>query len=703
MRKNHRVGVEFGAVLNLLGDKLYSNSHVFIRENVQNAIDALRLMELDERPNDLKKVEVTYTKGTVVIEDWGIGMTEEDVANFYWNIGKSSKKTKDAQKLKVIGQFGIGAFANFGVCSKVELTSWRKGSNKNYSKVLKSDLEKNHTDYHINDVSTIDHYGTIVKATLVKNPSLKDVKAYLKKFVCYLDEEIFFNGEIISTKKLPSLPLHNATKLVHSSINKDELYKLDLTYYKENDEGEVFIDILGKTNDKYIKGWLSTNKGNLDIYHNSFLISSNFNISWHVNSIDFSGIIDTDMLSPNAAREGLDTDSEEVLSNMLLDISKNMLETLSNKSFIYSNVRVVSYISDGDSKKLKNHIEQVSAPVYGRKKPLRLKEIVDIHKNMESEVLIVDSQEIPLPLRSSGKGQDVVIVQLSGLETDHKRIVRTFLKKHCKARRINDYEIKTELLKDNEITPAIRDIMHSIDDILHKFWGIHDAEIVPCKIEGEKKIYLNDTNGLIKVYVNVKSELFNSLLGYLGNKNFTVYLQSLLITPFLGEVLQAYIPEEVDLAIARFIPKPHEVSIKEIKDVKIVASKEGGWEGPTERCIRIISKDFPTMEGTYIKLPDHIVNNFSIIFASAESYHLHWFGDTAIFIFEGKERQPLIIEAACRDVILNKKKLSGLMIVEKNVLLFKTGGFIYIPTPQLKALLPSESPRILEFSFRNLG
>src|SRR3954466_10281339 len=127
MKDEGIVGVEFGALLQLLGGKLYSTPHAFLRENVQNAVDAIRLLKIGGRTADLKThIEVRVEQRRIEVEDWGIGMSATDLKEYYLKIGRTSKDNSAAMECGVIGRFGIGAFANFGICERLEIHSWKK-------------------------------------------------------------------------------------------------------------------------------------------------------------------------------------------------------------------------------------------------------------------------------------------------------------------------------------------------------------------------------------------------------------------------------------------------------------------------------------------------------------------------------------------------------------------------------------------------
>ncbi|MBA7693888.1 hypothetical protein ES703_102484 [subsurface metagenome] len=54
-------------------------------------------------------------------------MTESDQRELFWRIGASGKNTPEAKRAGCIGTFGIGGFANFGVCERLVVTSKREG------------------------------------------------------------------------------------------------------------------------------------------------------------------------------------------------------------------------------------------------------------------------------------------------------------------------------------------------------------------------------------------------------------------------------------------------------------------------------------------------------------------------------------------------------------------------------------------------
>ncbi|AZQ10020.1 molecular chaperone HtpG [Shewanella khirikhana] len=136
-QETHGFQTEVKQLLHLMIHSLYSNKEIFLRELVSNAADAadkLRYLALTndalyEGDGELKvRVSADKDKGTVTIEDNGIGMTRDGVIEHLGTIAKSGTaeffknlsgdSAKDSQ---LIGQFGVGFYSAFIVAKRVEV------------------------------------------------------------------------------------------------------------------------------------------------------------------------------------------------------------------------------------------------------------------------------------------------------------------------------------------------------------------------------------------------------------------------------------------------------------------------------------------------------------------------------------------------------------------------------------------------------
>ncbi|MFI2426682.1 HSP90 family protein [Streptomyces sp. NPDC018955] len=119
--------VDLRGLVDLLSHHLYSSPRVYLRELLQNAVDALTARHALEpaAPADAFGVRL-YADGTVVcVEDDGVGLTEADVHTFLATIGRSSKRAERIaeQRGDFIGQFGIGLLSCFLVADEIHVLS----------------------------------------------------------------------------------------------------------------------------------------------------------------------------------------------------------------------------------------------------------------------------------------------------------------------------------------------------------------------------------------------------------------------------------------------------------------------------------------------------------------------------------------------------------------------------------------------------
>ncbi|MFT7642589.1 MAG: molecular chaperone HtpG [Pirellulaceae bacterium] len=123
MTNDFNFQVNLRGVIDLLSDHLYSGPQVYLRELMQNSVDAITARQNREAGHDgLIKMEVVASGDerppTIVVHDNGIGLTEDEVHQFLATIGQSSKRDGPASD-DFIGRFGIGLLSAFVVCDEI--------------------------------------------------------------------------------------------------------------------------------------------------------------------------------------------------------------------------------------------------------------------------------------------------------------------------------------------------------------------------------------------------------------------------------------------------------------------------------------------------------------------------------------------------------------------------------------------------------
>ncbi|MFJ3804027.1 HSP90 family protein [Streptomyces sp. NPDC090088] len=119
--------VDLRGLVDLLSHHLYSSPRVYLRELLQNAVDALTARHTLEPGAAADAFGIRlYADGSVVrVADDGVGLTEADVHTFLATIGRSSKRTENIaeQRADFIGQFGIGLLSCFLVADEIHVVS----------------------------------------------------------------------------------------------------------------------------------------------------------------------------------------------------------------------------------------------------------------------------------------------------------------------------------------------------------------------------------------------------------------------------------------------------------------------------------------------------------------------------------------------------------------------------------------------------
>lgn len=119
----HTFQVDLRGLVDLLSHHLYSSPKVYLRELLQNGVDAVTARRAED-PAAPAHVLLQTEPGGLRIEDSGIGLTEADVHSLLATIGRSSKRDGlESARTEFLGQFGIGLLACFVVADSIRVVS----------------------------------------------------------------------------------------------------------------------------------------------------------------------------------------------------------------------------------------------------------------------------------------------------------------------------------------------------------------------------------------------------------------------------------------------------------------------------------------------------------------------------------------------------------------------------------------------------
>ncbi len=124
MEDNFRFKVNLGGMIDILSEHLYSSPAVYIRELLQNGMDAIQARKMLDSSYDSGSIYIDIKeKESILFSDSGTGLTEAEIHQFLAIIGESSKRDLENGVLseEFIGRFGIGILSCFMVSDEIIL------------------------------------------------------------------------------------------------------------------------------------------------------------------------------------------------------------------------------------------------------------------------------------------------------------------------------------------------------------------------------------------------------------------------------------------------------------------------------------------------------------------------------------------------------------------------------------------------------
>lgn len=346
MKKNYVFKVNLAGMIDILSNHIYSNQHVFIREVLQNCVDAIMARKNFDRSWNEGKISISLIEDrdskTIVFEDNGIGLTEEEIHKFISILGESSKKDLTSGKVQedYIGHFGIGLLSCFMVSEEINLVTHSIKDTESYHWIGKPD-----GTYTIKNLGSGLDYGTTVYLRFKK-----DCENY------YDIDRIFslikYYGSVLP---IPIYLVNNGVE-VKVNVGKaiweiDEVDENDILAKGQEVFGEEFIDYIPlESKAGQVKGFayiiahkISPKvKKSHRIYLKNMLLTEEADKLLPEWAFFVRCIINTKSLSPTASREGFYED------DILLETQKELGKCI---------VNYLSRIATADTKKLSKIVE----------------------------------------------------------------------------------------------------------------------------------------------------------------------------------------------------------------------------------------------------------------------------------------------------------------------------------------------------------
>lgn len=507
MNNTTYVSMEFDAkqMIRLLGNDLYDSPLAMLRENVQNAYDAiLERKMLDTAFQPL--IQINISNEQVVIVDNGIGMNQEILANNYWKAGNSGKNNPQSIAAGVVGHFGIGALANFGVCTKLEIQTHRYGEEKTYfTEALRDTLNvKNSIPVTLVEGQNIP-YGTRVVATLDQPGSItvQGAISYLKQYIEYIEIPVIVNGQDFPRKRISFEKKITAQEVKDSQMS----YKLDIGY---RNQLSLLVDILVydiKFLNTPLNGYIYLNTHDKGIMG----LRNGFGLAGiHVaTSYEFGGVANLDNLVPTAGREAVSRDSANFVSQIIHSVESVWTSIISADSVCDNYRNFLQYLANHFNPMQASHIKIKYA---NEDKYVELGEITRQNASTYKYADGVDSTVL-----AKFKNSEDCVLTISD-NTYRKRIQRTYLQGVGVESIPNNIQVIKEYGK-NELTVDQFFILNEIKSIIEEDYYVKDFDVKFADIShflnvfvthdlatGRFCVYLSPNNSDVQRLISVRSE-----------------------------------------------------------------------------------------------------------------------------------------------------------------------------------------------------
>ena len=326
--------VETERVLQILSSEIYDSPKAFLRENVQNSYDAI-LMRCTAQGLSIadRKIEITVQKEQLSVRDDGIGMNEEVLRNNFWKAGSSGKKSDLAQRSGVIGTFGIGAMANFGVCTALRVETRNVDSSVTLiSSAKRADLRIAQDCIDLERVANARPPGTVITADLDPSFAIDEASAcsYLSQYVRFLPVAVLVNGKLISQQKFEDTLGDRAAgfdQISSRSVSRGEFSGTLRTLVGPQ------ARVLGRLDDISLNG--NPLKGEVFLVQNggpTLGFRSLFGLAPIPVSgtYEFGGFVNLNILHPTAGREALSRESIQHVANLVALIEAEVSRDLAS-------------------------------------------------------------------------------------------------------------------------------------------------------------------------------------------------------------------------------------------------------------------------------------------------------------------------------------------------------------------------------------
>ncbi len=525
--------VETTRVLQILAREIYDSPLALLRENVQNAYDAVRERFAHAgKLTDGGRIDISIDQGVISITDNGIGMDEVALRENFWKAGSSGKHSERARQAGVVGTFGIGAMANFGVCTTLMVETRAEGSSEVLLSVaMRDSLEIAKECITLERVARDREIGTTVTAYLGdEHPiSLKQAIQYLEPYVSLLPVPVFVNGSKISGSTFESrLPL--------SGRRFDPLASQVIEDGPFSGVFEVFADpngqILVLVKEITLGG--NTVEGKLALLQAGgplMGLRSYFGLAPipAIGNYQFGGFVNLSFLQPTAGREALSRESINLVTSLIAIAERAASESLATSPLADKNNAFLQWLASHGRFDLALN---VSVHVLPEQKDVAFKELKSYIGARTAHYYTGTDRHI----MTTFANEEAYLLQIAQ-GNPRRKVQLHYVTNILIMMQVPDSAQITRAYKGTELSAPEASVILKTASILRDDYLISDVEIMLAEISHGVTVLSNKTGEQLKIYIARSSSLLPPLIEFHGKayRSFHAVYEGFCQSPYLSK------------------------------------------------------------------------------------------------------------------------------------------------------------------------
>ena len=353
-------------------------------------------------------------------------MSKQDLVSFYWSIGKSGKHTPEAKAAGVVGTFGIGGMANFGICSRLEvMTRTRQMLDCVISFAERQNLSATRDCVFYKRELSDHHAGTTVTGTLMESISVDEIATYLEPIVRFLDLPMAINGTPLHHEPFPTVRREDGAPRASASGSATVTIFVRAL---RNGQAQVEVEqFLWEGREIELRAVFETNADVVAAYQYGFMLA-NVPVT---TVFGLGGVVDSPVLRPTAGREAVTDTSRTLVQDLLAAVERGLAEHISATEGLPERFSsFYRYMSQTGSYGLAGSAT-VRVHGAGGRVPLN-----SLHGSPSGRVYFTRDGHDQAIVQAYAERQKVVIL----LSTDghRQRVERAYLEQYCNAAPLED-------------------------------------------------------------------------------------------------------------------------------------------------------------------------------------------------------------------------------------------------------------------------